>query len=245
VVTTCKRVSVSYLANSRLTQINSIHDRFAVCSHFARKVGPIPANSVGFSSERKDQVSSGYGTHGEFDVKEAAFPAGATLEYRVEIGDRYFDGDHGLSLARTLWVIEPDGSKSLLASGFVLYMSLKVAARNLEEHGISLRAVSFYKGKDGRIVENEISISHSEARFTTALFLGFFNLWLGIIAALFVHKVGYLVAIGTAAFIVLAVARVHSATSRRTAFLKIISILPSYAAGYSVAVVFVRFVARR
>jgi len=48
----------------------------------------------------------GTGTHGEFDAKEVAFPAGATLEYRVEKGDRYFDGDHGLSLGRTLWVIE-------------------------------------------------------------------------------------------------------------------------------------------
>jgi hypothetical protein len=187
----------------------------------------------------------GPGTHGDFDVKEAAFPAGATLEYRVEKGDMYFDGDHIQSLGRTLWVIEPDGSRSLLATGFVLYMSLKVASGNLEKHGIPFRAVSFYKGKDGQIVENGISIPHSGARFTTALFLGLSNLWLGIIAGLFVHRVGYLIAIGAVAFIVLAMARVHSAASRRTAFLTIISTLPIYAAGYAVAVVFVRFVARR
>ena len=65
----------------------------------------------------------GTGTHGEFDSKEAAFPAGSALEYRVEKGDKYFDGDHGLSLGRTLWVIEPDGSRSLLATGFVPKMS--------------------------------------------------------------------------------------------------------------------------
>src|SRR5260370_42625266 len=70
----------------------------------------------------------GPGTHGDFDLKEAAFPAGATLECRVEKGDMYFDGDHSQSLGRTLWVIEPDGSRSLLATGFVLYMSLTVAA---------------------------------------------------------------------------------------------------------------------
>jgi len=79
-------------------------------------------------------------------------------------------------------------------------MSLKVAAGNLGQHGIPFRAVSFYKGKDGQIVENEISILHSGTRFTTSLFLGFSNLWLGIIAGLFVHRVGYLVAIGTVAF---------------------------------------------
>jgi hypothetical protein len=187
----------------------------------------------------------GTGTHGELDIKEAAFPAGATLEYRVEKGDKYCDGDHGLSLGRSLRVIEPDGSRSLLATGFVLYISLKLAAGNLKKHGIPLRAVSFYKGKDGRIVENEISISHSGARSTTTFFLGFSNLWLGIIAGLFVHKLDYLVAIATVAFTVLALARVHSAVSRRTAFLNIISTLPSYAAGYAVAVVFVRFIARR
>jgi hypothetical protein len=187
----------------------------------------------------------GTGTHGEFDIKDAAFPAGASLEYRVEKGDKYFDGDHGMSLGRTLWVIEPDGSRSLLATGFVLFISLKLAAGNLEKHGIPLRAVSFYRGKDGRIVENEISILHSGARFTTAVFLGFSNLWLGIIAGLFVHRLGYLVAIGTVAFTVLAVAGVYSAASRRTGFLNVISTLPSYAAGYAVAVVFVRLIARR
>ncbi len=57
----------------------------------------------------------------------------------------YFDGDHSQALGRTLWVIGPDGSKTLLASGFVLYMSLTVAARNLKERGIAFRAVSFYE----------------------------------------------------------------------------------------------------
>jgi hypothetical protein len=187
----------------------------------------------------------GSGTQGEFDLKEAAFPAGARLEYRVEKGDMFFDGDHSQSLGRALWVIEPDGSRSLLATGFVLYMSLTVAERNLEKHGIPFRAVSFYKGKDGQIVEEGISIPHSGTRFPAAFFLGTSNLWLGVIAGLFVSGVGYLIAIGAIAFIVLATARLQSAASRRTAFLSIISTLPIYAAGYVVAVVFVRFVARR
>src|SRR5271168_1291918 len=65
----------------------------------------------------------GPGTQGQFDLKETAFPAGARLEYRVEKGDMLFDGDHSQSLGRSLWVIEPDGSRVLLATGFVLYMS--------------------------------------------------------------------------------------------------------------------------
>jgi len=70
----------------------------------------------------------------------------------------FFDGDHSQSLGRTLWVIEPDGSRSLLATGFVLYMTLTVAARNLKKHGIPLRAVSFYESKDAQVVEKEISV---------------------------------------------------------------------------------------
>jgi hypothetical protein len=84
----------------------------------------------------------------------------------------YFDGDHSQPLGRTLWVIEPDGGRSLLATGFVLYMSLTVAARNLKKCGIPFRAVSFY-GKDAQVVEKEISIPRSGARFMTGLFLGF------------------------------------------------------------------------
>ena len=83
----------------------------------------------------------GPGSQGQFDVKEVAFPDGARLEYRVQKGDMYFDGDHSQALGRTLWVIEPDGSRSLLANGFILYMDLTVAARNLGKRGIVFRAV--------------------------------------------------------------------------------------------------------
>lgn len=130
----------------------------------------------------------GPGTQGEFDVKEAAFPAGAKLEYRVQKGDMYFDGDHSQSLGRTLAVIAPDGSRTLLASGLVLYVSLTVAARNLKKRGIPFRAVSFYEGKEGQVVEKEMSIPQSGARFTTGLFLALSNLWLGAIAGAFIHS---------------------------------------------------------
>lgn len=184
----------------------------------------------------------GKGTQGVFEVREAAFPSGARLEYRVQKGDMYFDGDHSQSLGRTLWVIAPEGSKNLLVSGFVLYMSLPVAARNLNKRGIPFRAVSFYESKNGRVVEQEISIPKSGARFTTALFLGLSNLWLGAIAGAFIHRLGQIIALGAFAFVTLAIITLRSAASKRVASLAVASTLITYAAGYLVTVVLVRSV---
>ena len=186
----------------------------------------------------------GPGTQGEFDVKEVAFPTGARLEYRVQKGDMYFDGDHSQALGRTLWVIEPDGSRNLLANGFILYMDLTVAARNLEKRGIRFRAVSFYEGKNGQAVETELAIAKSGLRLTTGLFLGFSNLWLGLIAGLFVHSVSYIIGIGALAFAILAITRLRSAASKRAASVTIVSTLFTYGAGYVVSVVLVRWAGR-
>ena len=182
----------------------------------------------------------GNGTQGGFEAREAAFPSGARLEYRVQKGDLYFDGDHSQSLGRTLWVIAPDGSKNLLASGFILYMSLPVAVRNLNKRGISFRAVSFYESKDGQVVEQEISLPQSGARFTTTLFLGLSNLWLGAMAGAFIHSLGQIIALGALAFAILAILTLRSAASKRVAFLTVASTLITYAAGYLVTVVLVR-----
>jgi hypothetical protein len=186
----------------------------------------------------------GPGTQGEFDVKEVAFPTGARLEYRVQKGDMYLDGDHSQALGRTLWVIEPDGSRNLLANGFILYMDLTVAARNLEKRGIRFRAVSFYEGKNGQAVETELAIAKSGLRLTTGLFLGFSNLWLGLIAGLFVHSVSYIIGIGALAFAILAITRLRSAASKRAASVTIVSTLFTYGAGYVVSVVLVRWAGR-
>jgi hypothetical protein len=187
----------------------------------------------------------GQWTMGQFETTVAAFPPGARVEYRVQKGDMYFGGDHSLELARTLWVIEPSGSRKLLASGFILYVDLTVAARNLEKRGIPFRAVTFYEGANGESVETEISTPHSRLRLPVGLLLASSNLWLGVIAGLLVRSVGYLIGIGTVAFLVLAIATVLTAASKRTAFLRVISTLPIYAAGYVMAVVLVRFVAGR
>ncbi len=184
----------------------------------------------------------GKGTQGAFEAKEAAFPSGARLEYRVQKGDMYFDGDHSQSLGRTLWVVAPDGSKNMLASGFILYMSLPVAARNLRKLGILFRAVSFYEGKDGQVIEHEISIPQSGAQSTMAFFLGLSNLWLGAIAGAFIHSLSQIIALGAFAFAILAIVTLRSAGSKRVASLAVTSTLITYAAGYLVVVVLVRSV---
>ena len=111
----------------------------------------------------------GQGTKDQFETTAATFSPGSRVEYRVERGDKYFAGDHGQVLARTLWVIEPNGSRKLMASGFVIYINLLVAARNLEKVGIPFRAVSFYEGANGKLVETEISTSQSWPRLSVAL----------------------------------------------------------------------------
>jgi hypothetical protein len=184
----------------------------------------------------------GPGSQGQFDVKEVAFPDGARLEYRVQKGDMYFDGDHSQALGRTLWVIEPDGSRNLLASGFVLYMDLTVAARNLEKRGIVFRAVSFYEGKDGQAVETELSIAKSGLRFMAGLLLGFSNVWLGLIAGLFIRSVSYIVGVGVLGFAIVALTTFRSAASKRAASVTIAWTSMTYSAGYVVSVVLARWV---
>jgi len=200
------------------------------------------------SLEIKDgQISflPGQGAQDQFQITMATFPPGSRVEYRVQRGDMYFEGDHSQALTRTLWVIEPNGSRKLMASGFVIYINLLVAARNLEKAGIPFRAVSFYEGAHGKPVETEISTSHLRLRLSVELLLASSNLWLGVFAGLLIHSISYLIGIGTVAFLVLAVVRVRSAASRKGAFFKIIATLPIYATGYGVAVFLARFMTAR
>jgi hypothetical protein len=187
----------------------------------------------------------GKGTDGQVETTVAAFPPGSRVEYRIQKGDMYCEGDHSQVLGRTLWAIQPDGSRELLASGFVLYVDLTVAARNMEQCGIPFRVVTSYERTNGEQVESEISTSRSRFRIPVGLLLASSNLWLGAIAGLFIRRVGYIISIGTLAFTVLAIATVRSAVSSRTAFLRIISSFPIYAAGYALAVALVRFATGR
>src|SRR6266568_5334546 len=71
-----------------------------------------------------------------FTAAKAAFPPGARLEYRIETGDMYIDGDRGQALGRSLWVIKPDGTRELLVRGFNIYVDFELANLHLKSAGI-------------------------------------------------------------------------------------------------------------
>jgi hypothetical protein len=186
----------------------------------------------------------GRGADDQFEATAAPFPPGSRIEYRIQKGDMYFEGDRSQTLGRTLWAVTADGTQKRLASGFVLYISLAVASRNLGNFGIPFRVVSVYGKPNGDKVETEIPLSRSRIGFPAALLVGTSNLWLGVIAGLFVREVQYLVGIGLLAVTLIAITRVYSAASHRAAFLHLVSMLPMYAAGYALAVVLARFAVR-
>jgi hypothetical protein len=120
-------------------------------------------------------------------------------------------------------------------------MDLTVAARNLEKRGIVFRAVSFYKGKDGQAVETELSITKSGLRFMAGLLLGFSNVWLGLMAGLFIRSVSYIVGVGVLGFAIVAITAFRSAASKRAASVTITWTSITYSAGYVVSMVLARW----
>lgn len=180
-----------------------------------------------------------------FAITEAAFPTGAYLEYRIETGDRYVDGDRGQALGRSLWVVEPDGTRKVLAHGFVLYINLGRAALNLKDSGIPFKVMKVYDGPQGQRVETETTVNTSHFRLPPALLIGTSSLWLGAVAGIFIRNVWPVVAVGIVAFTVLAIATMHAGASKRLVFFPLISLLPTYAAGYALAVVLARYFMNR
>ena len=74
------------------------------------------------------------------------------------------------------------------------------------------------------------------------LFLGFSNVWLGLIAGLFIRSVSYIVGVGVIAFAILAITTLRSAASKRAASVTIAWTSMTYSAGYVVSVVLARWV---
>ena len=205
---------------------------------------PHKAPSVEFEGGRVKFIP-GEGARDEFQTVAADFPLGSRIEYRVQRGDIYFQGDHAQSLGRTLSVVEPNGRRELLAGGFILYMEVGFAAKNLLKHGIPFRAVSFYKGEGGQEVEQEIPTSSARIRLTAGLVLGLGNLFLGLVAGLFVQKTVALIAVGAISAGGLSIVAVWSATAKKTAVVNMLANLPIYVVGYAVMVVLTRAVFRR
>ena len=97
-----------------------------------------------------------------------------------------------------------------------------------------------YDGEKGEHVETDITPTVARQRRLLPvgmILVGTSSLWLGALAGFFVQDIWTVSALGTAAFTILAVATICSSPSKRTALLKLIATLPSYAGGYAVAVV--------
>jgi hypothetical protein len=175
----------------------------------------------------------------EFAKVQTEFPTGARLEYRQEKGDLYFAGDHSLHLGSSLWVVRPDGSRESLAQGYSLYIHRRVAARNLEFAGVPFKVVSYYQLPNGHVVENDIKISRSPLVSASFLLLATSSIWLGALTAFLTHELRYIVLVGVLGLCVLALALMRGGSSKRSGLIKVLSITPSYAGGYGVAVVVV------
>jgi len=180
----------------------------------------------------------------EFSTVQTQFPSGARLENRIEMGDLYVTGDHSLHLSSSLWVVRPDGTRELLAQGYTIYIHRRAAVRNLERAGIPFKVVSFYQEPNGNVVENEIKITRSPLRSASVIALGTSSIWLGSLTALLTHDLRYVISIGVAGLCALAIAITKSGSSKRSGFLKVVSIIPSYAGGYALAVVVIRHMFR-
>jgi hypothetical protein len=136
-------------------------------------------------------------------------------------------------------VIRPDGSRESLAQGYSLYIHRRTAARNLERAGVSFKVVSIYKEPNGHVVENDIKISRSPLVSASVLLLGTSSLWLGALTAFLTHELRNIILAGVVGLSVLAFASMRGGSSKRSGLIKVLAIIPSYAAGYAVSVVIV------
>ena len=174
-----------------------------------------------------------------YTAAEVPFPPGSTLEYRVETGDMYFTGDHGIALRWTLWVVDPRGKRWQLRE-FADEFRVQVAAAYLRNAGIPFRIIKAYDGQEGEHTETDITVERIQAstkawkRNLAAILMGTSSLWLGAITGALVQNWEYVVAIGVTGYTVIAILTVLSKTSKRTVLIQIISSIFTYAAGYAV-----------
>lgn len=186
-----------------------------------------------------------------YAAAEAHFPIGASLEYRIETGDRYFTGDHGQVLRYSLWVIEPTGIRQQLLNS-AAYLNLRTAAANLETARVPFRIIKVYDGQEGEHTEADVTAEGIQAS-TKAWSVGLVavvtatsSLWLGAIVGAMVHNWGYVIAIGLVGYAAIAVATILlSKNSPRAALIQVATLIPTYAAGYAVVTLVVRHLFNR
>jgi hypothetical protein len=187
-----------------------------------------------------------------YEKAEAPFPSGARLEYHVETGDLYIDHDRSQVLRRSLWVVEPTGrSQQLLDSA--AYLNVRTAAANLQIAGIPFRIIKVYDGPAGEHTETDTTAEYvhasSKARRMTpiAILIGTSSLWLGAVAGALAQGSAFVIAIGILGYAVVATATVASrpTLAKRTALIQVVTLIPTYAAGYAVVAILVRHLFQR
>ena len=173
-----------------------------------------------------------------YTVSEVPFPTGAQLEYHVETGDRYFTGDHGQVLRRSLWVIEPTGAQQQILDS-ANYLNLRTTATNLQRANIPFRVIRVYDGQEGEHSEAEMTADYIQSSAKSwksglvAILIGTSSLWLGAVAGALVRNNSIVIAIGIVGYAVLAIPTMLLNTSKRTALIQIVSSISTYAAGYT------------
>ena len=179
---------------------------------------------------------------------KAAFPFGSGLECHIATGDRYFTGDHGQRLLTSLWITWPDGTRHSLLSD-VIDLNLRTTASNLRRSGIPFTVIKVYDGQEGEHTETDITAQYvqasSRSRTPISILLGTSSLWLGAVAAALTHNVLSVVAIGVLGFATVVTVTLRSKTSKSSALVHVASALPSYAAGYALAVVAIWYIFKR
>jgi hypothetical protein len=176
---------------------------------------------------------------------QALFPEGATLEYQRETGDQYFTRDHGQYLGGSLWIVAQSGAKQKLFDLFGIFS--RTMLLNLNQSGIPCKAVNIYNDQDGEHTETDITPQYAASarrrgsRFWGVL-LGTSSMWLGVIAAILVRNGGYVIGIGVLGYIVFAAIQMRWSPSKRSAVVRLLATVPSFAGGYAFAVIAVWYI---
>jgi len=179
----------------------------------------------------------------------ASFPDGSCVECCIETGDRYFTGDHGQCLQRSLWIVSPNRTKQKLAilTGDV---STKRLLANLPPSGVPFRAIKVYDGQEGEHTETDVTAryvltSSSPWKKISVVLIGTSSLWLGCIAGTLIHSAPSAIALGIVGYLLVAGLTVYSKTSKRSVLIQAGSLIPTYAGGYALAVIAVWYVFKR
>ena len=176
------------------------------------------------------------------------FPPGSGLECHVETGDRYFTGDHGQTLLKSLWIVRPDGRRHSLLRD-VVDLNLRALVTNLGKSGISFRVVNVYEGQEGEHTETDITGQYVEAPrrslIPISVLLGTSSLWLGVLASALTRNAMYVAAIGVMGFATMAAVSQRSKASKGSTVVHVATLIPSYAAGYAFAVIAVWYIFKR